>query len=100
VKSEHNCVVMSLRFGRQQVGVTDEQLKISSKCQARRSLLYKVVQLMLDWKCSQMTSLSTKFSKFSWGGMPPDPPTWAANAALSAFGGASAPPLQNYFLRL
>ena len=25
------------------------------------------------------------------GGMPPDPPTWAANAALAAFGGASAP---------
>jgi len=38
-----------------------------------------------------MTSLSTKFSKFSWGGMPPHPPTWAANAALAAFGGASAP---------
>jgi len=32
-----------------------------------------------------MASLSTKFSKFSWGGMPPDPPTWAA------FGGTSAP---------
>ena len=32
--------------------------------------------------------------------MPPDPPTWAADAAVAAFGGASAPPLQNYFLRL
>ena len=32
--------------------------------------------------------------------MPPDPPRWAANAALATFGGTSAPPLQNYFLRL
>ena len=37
---------------------------------------------------------------FLGGGMPPEPPRWAANAALSAFGGASAPQLQNYFLRL
>jgi len=38
--------------------------------------------------------------KIFLGGHAPRPPTWAADVAVSAFGRASAPSLQNYFLRL
>ena len=44
------------------------------------------VELDTDWKCSQMASLSTKFSR---GGMPPDPPRLNVHAVFAAFGGSA-----------